>query len=118
MKFASILALAAFAVAVNSVADAAEAQGKSCMAKLPVPTPEQAARGKSWFINNEKIELLGKAYVKYGLPRVLGPGDVDHGADYRGVAVGFEAGSTQRDVIYVFTEAPCEFQPYQVDPGY
>ena len=74
------------------------------------------ARRKPWYVAGDKIAVAGKNYGKYGLPRVLAKGDVAFLASYKDVAVYAEAGSEDREVIYVLTDlANCEFQPYQVE---
>jgi len=88
------------------------------MASLPDPTMKQAAWGKSWYINADRIEVFGQSYVKYGLPRVLRPGDVDYATDYMGVAIALDPRATGREVVYLLTNAEgCEFQPYRIEPA-
>jgi len=76
------------------------------------------AAGTSWFINNEAMTVNGRRYVKYGLPRVLGPNEVTRHADFRGVTVFGEAGvSGVLEIVYVPVRYGCEFQPYQLELG-
>jgi hypothetical protein len=54
--------------------------------------------------------------VKFGLPRVLGTGEVSGAGMVHGVNVYAERGADARpDVIYVPTRPGCEFQPYQAE---
>jgi len=66
-----------------------------------------------WYVNNEAISVLGARRVKYGLPRVLGPGDVVPVAEFRGIHVFAEPGVAP-DVIYIPVNPACEFQAYVV----
>lgn len=76
------------------------------------------ADGKSWFINNEKVDFQKNKFTKYGLPRVLGPNDVTKVGTYNGVGVYTETGLKGRaEVIYIPTRTGCEFQPYQIYCG-
>jgi hypothetical protein len=97
------------------LAAAAASTPQPCMAALPSPTDAQIAKGKAWYINAETIEVFGKKYRKYGLPRVLGPGEVKPAGDYRGVVVALPSKVPGNDIIYVVTDARCEFQPYVVE---
>ena len=98
-----------------TIASAAPVE-RPCMRSLPAPTMKDGAWGKAWYNNANEIEVFGRTYVKYGLPRVLLPGDVDLGERYMGVAIGLDPRAPNREVIYVFTAEPCEFQPYQIKP--
>src|SRR5215218_5418796 len=75
------------------------------------PVTEAFARNAGWYINNEPIAYRMHRYVKYGLPRVLKPGDVVRDGDFRGVPVFMERGATSDEVIYVPVLPLCEFQP-------
>ena len=98
-------------------AAAASPQDPPCMPSLPDAGLRQSAWGKSWYSSSQSIEVFGRLYVKYGLPRVLRPGDVDYAVDYLGVAVALDRQAVNRDVIYLLTNAEeCEFQPYQLAP--
>ncbi|HEY6814281.1 MAG TPA: hypothetical protein VI168_01960 [Croceibacterium sp.] len=88
-------------------------------AQACVPSPEQGHTGASaltWYINAEPLTFEKKSYVKYGLPRVLGPGEVELVGSWRGGFLYAETGYAGREVLYLLTNlAGCEFQPYQVD---
>ncbi|HEX8394189.1 MAG TPA: hypothetical protein VF665_17735 [Longimicrobium sp.] len=74
------------------------------------------AAGATWFINNEPVMVMGRRYVKYGVPRVLGVTDVTRVGEYQGVSVFAENGAAgMPEVIYLPVRSGCEFQPYQVD---
>ncbi|HEY0026127.1 MAG TPA: hypothetical protein VGB24_24770 [Longimicrobium sp.] len=74
------------------------------------------AAGASWFINNEAVMVMGRRYVKYGLPRVLGVNEVTRVGEYQGVSVFAETGATGTpEVLYVPVRSGCEFQPYQTE---
>ncbi|HEX8431800.1 MAG TPA: hypothetical protein VF625_10945 [Longimicrobium sp.] len=80
------------------------------------PTMGQYAADASWFINSEPITVMGRRYVKYGLPRVLGVSEVARVGDFQGVPVFAEPGMMNRpDVVYVAVRPGCEFQPYNVE---
>jgi hypothetical protein len=85
-------------------------------AKCVSPAPAGAvAKGKAWYIANAVVAFGGKSWVKYGLPRVLMPGEVEQIGTYKGAAVYKEAGAAEYEVIYVLADlADCSFQPYQV----
>jgi hypothetical protein len=88
--------------------------GRDFVAAYPATTGY--AGGMTWFINNEPVTVMGRRYVKYGLPRVLGVNEVTRMGDYMGVPVFAEAGATgTTEVIYLPVRPGCEFQPYQVD---
>lgn len=75
------------------------------------------AAGKTWFINNDKINFKGKSYVKYGLPRVLGVREIAKAGENDGIIVFAEAGVDKLEVIYLPVRRGCEFQPYQLYCG-
>ncbi len=82
----------------------------------PLNGPGYAA-GKAWFINNEKVSFKGKFYIKYGLPRVLGTGEVSKMGENDGITVFAEPGKDLPEVIYLPVRRGCEFQPYQLYCG-
>jgi hypothetical protein len=71
------------------------------------------AAGTPWFINHEALEVRGRRFSKYGLPRALAPQQLQRMGEFRGVPLFVEAGQTQPDVYYVPVRPGCEFQPYQ-----
>lgn len=80
------------------------------------PSMTGYAAGASWFINNEPVMVMGRRYVKYGLPRVLGVNEVTRMGEFQGVSVFAETGATGTpEVLYVPVRPGCEFQPYQVE---
>ena len=81
------------------------------------PAGEGYAGSATWFINNEPVVFMGRRYVKYGLPRVLGTTDVHGVGTVNGVSVFAEhtANAEHPEVIYVPVRPGCEFQPYQYE---
>lgn len=80
------------------------------------PAGAQYAAGARWFIDDEAITVMGRRYVKYGLPRVLGAGEVARAGEHRGVPVFAERGRTgPAEVLYLPVRPGCEFQPYQTE---
>lgn len=74
------------------------------------------ARALDWFVEQEPIEFGAATYVKYGLPRVLGIGEIEYFGAKDGVFVGKEKGVADAapEVVYVMIDqVGCEFQPYQ-----
>ncbi|HKP74880.1 MAG TPA: hypothetical protein VJT67_05020, partial [Longimicrobiaceae bacterium] len=80
------------------------------------PTDSTFALNAAWYRNNEPIAFGGGRYLKYGLPRILGPTDVVPVGAFRGVTVFAEpsAPRPRPDVIYLPVQPGCEFQPYEV----
>lgn len=76
-------------------------------------TPPGFAASQAWFINNEPLTLGELRYVKFGLPQVKQPGEVVRTAEYRGVPVFTEPGSTTPGPVYVALRPGCEFQRYE-----
>lgn len=81
------------------------------------PTTGKYAEGAPWYIDNEPLEIDSLTYVRYGLPRVLRPGELVRGRDYGGVMTFTEADEPGRPytVWYAAVRPNCEFQPYQWD---
>lgn len=75
------------------------------------PADSGYAAAADWFVRNE---VLGRRYVKYGLPRALGPGDVTPVGEYRGVPVYAQRGAEQAGAVRLLLVRPeCIFQPYE-----
>ena len=80
------------------------------------PMGPQHAAGATWYINNEPIEVNGRRYVKYGLPRILGVNEVTRIAHYQQALVFSEPGmGATPEVVYVAVRQGCEFQPYMLE---
>jgi hypothetical protein len=83
-----------------------------------VPAPAHGPSGASalsWYINNEPVTVDGSTYVKYGLPRVLGAGEVKLVGQTGGGFFYAEATSNSREILDLLTNlAGCEFQPYEI----
>ncbi|HET7232007.1 MAG TPA: outer membrane beta-barrel protein [Longimicrobium sp.] len=86
--------------------------GRPFSQAYPASAPSYAA-GAPWFIQNDQITVQNRSFVKFGLPRIVGVGDVTRVGEYRGVPVFAEAGTERPDVVYVAVRPGCEFQPYQ-----
>jgi hypothetical protein len=90
-----------------------QSQGAAC---VPVPARGHGgASALSWYINNEPVTVNGSSYVKYGLPRVLGFGEVELVGSSGGGFFYAETNSDSREVLYLLTNlSGCEFQPYEI----
>ena len=82
------------------------------------PLTAAYAANQTWYIDNEPIELGDDAYVKYGLPRVLGVNEVYPFDEFRTVTLFAEPVEGTPEVLYVPVRPGCEFQPYQRDVDY
>jgi hypothetical protein len=82
----------------------------------PASSPPYAA-GESWFVGMEPISAGKGRYsrkVRYGLPRVLRPSDLQRYGEYMGIPTFVESGSTGfPEVVYLPVSPGCVFQPYQ-----
>jgi hypothetical protein len=83
----------------------------------PQEGPEYAAKS-TWYINSDPVAYNGASFVKYGLPRVLTPQEIEKTGAYKGIGVYTEYGMTpqqvkETEVIYIPVRSGCEFQPYQ-----
>ncbi|MDQ3388476.1 MAG: hypothetical protein M3483_03115 [Gemmatimonadota bacterium] len=88
--------------------------GQRFSAAYPATAPNYVA-GETYFINNQEITVMDRAYVKYGLPRVIGANELTRVGEYSGTPVFAQTGATGRpDVIYLPIRPGCEFQPYNV----
>lgn len=75
------------------------------------------AGSADWYKRGATIIVNSYSFQKYGDPRVLGPAEVERVADYRGVGVYAETGTTGVPMhIYLPSGPGCEFQPYQLTP--
>jgi hypothetical protein len=79
--------------------------------------PESDARyaaTATWFTADQPILVQTREYVKFGVPRVIAPGQLDHFHPYQGAAVFIERGSPNPpSVIYVAVRPGCIMHPYQ-----
>lgn len=74
----------------------------------------QNAWGREWYVNNWALNVGDKTYEKYGLPRILGTGDLTYYTQVEGVPIYHEFGGTADELIYVLERSRnCEMQPYQ-----
>lgn len=78
------------------------------------PADSGYASSAEWFIRDEIVVLNGQKYVKYGISRELGPGDLSRAGEYRGVPV-FAVRGREDDVSfrYVLVRPECIFQFYE-----
>lgn len=86
------------------------------------PVTAEYASVARWYADNEPITVNRSRYIKYGLPRVLGPTDVVPAGSYQGVTLFAEpaeppARGTRVDVYYLPVTPDCQFQPYQGGHG-
>ena len=98
-----------------AVREEAEPPARAC---VEVPEPGQTgARSLQWYIDGDPAPVGGETFVKYGLPRVLGAGEVEFYRASRGGYFYVEAGlEEQPEVVYLLVDlAGCEFQPYQLE---
>ena len=84
---------------------------------VEMPDPAyRGARAMSWYIDSEVMQVAGKAYLKYGLPRVLTAWEIEYHANAGGGLFYAERGVEEAEVLYLLVDpAGCEFQPYQRD---
>ena len=79
-----------------------------------LPMERRYASGWRWFVASGPITFGEHSYVKYGLPRTLGEGDVIRFGSVGVVPVFIEPSANHRspEVLYVLA-GPGQFQPYQ-----
>ncbi len=87
-------------------------KGKEVPFNLFYKTDSTYAKNQKWYLKDENIIFNGKKYGKFGLPRILEPTDVEKAGVYKKTTVFVEAGKKDGEVIYVFVQPGCEFQPY------
>lgn len=77
--------------------------------------PEAAAAAeRPWFGAGEPVVFGGRTYGRFGLPRLLAPGEVVRAGEFGGAGVFVEAGASGApEVVYVPAGRGCEMQPYQ-----
>jgi hypothetical protein len=87
-----------------------------CQSEECITAPTTYAETESWYLDNEVIQVKGNRYVKYGLPRVLAPGEVELAGNYRNTDVYAEAGTKGiPSILYIPVRKGCEFQPYLME---
>jgi hypothetical protein len=80
------------------------------------PTNAEYASVAQWYIDNDSITYGPHSYVKFGLPRVLGTGQVVKDGMYRTVPVFVAApGEDAPGVLLLPIDPWCTFQPYQLE---
>ncbi|HEU4457247.1 MAG TPA: hypothetical protein VFR81_29530 [Longimicrobium sp.] len=90
-------------------------EGRPWREALPADSPYVAGAG--WYVTGEMLPIPGREYPleKYGLSRILAPGELQrYGTSHRGAPLFVEAGDTSEvaDIVYVFVRPGCEFQTY------
>lgn len=80
------------------------------------PLTAAYAQDAEWFIDNEPIPRGPVWYGRYGLPRVILPGEIVRSGAYRGVMIFTPPGpGDPPEVLYAAVRPGCEFQPYSWD---
>ncbi len=109
--------------APSTPAPSPEVVGKTQSAVAPTPAvascvtmPDPAHRGAralTWYINAEPMEIGGRTYARYGLPRVLSAWEIEYFTTVSGGLFYAQAGVDDGEVLYLLVDpAGCEFQPY------
>jgi hypothetical protein len=85
----------------------------------PAAAPSYAA-GATWFIQTDTMVFRNTTWVRFGLPRVIQPAELQRVGEIQGTPIFAQAGRTAApapaapyDVVYVPVRPGCEFQPYQ-----
>jgi hypothetical protein len=78
--------------------------------------PSRLAAGAPFFLDNEPITFMNRRYVRFGVARLLGPGDINRAGEYRGYTVFAEPGAgAPPAVVYLPVRPNCEYQPYRLE---
>jgi hypothetical protein len=85
----------------------------------PATSPPYAA-GAEWFVRMEPVRVGEGPYsmkVRYGLERIMEPGDLRRVGEHRGIPMFAEpaASRTSPEVVYFFVRPGCVFQTYQAE---
>jgi hypothetical protein len=91
--------------------------GRPLAVTYPATSPPYAAAA-DWFIRMEGVPVGQGNYrmkERYGLPRILRPGDLRRIGEYRGVPMFVEPADDRQNpaVVYFMVRPGCVFQPYQ-----
>jgi hypothetical protein len=79
----------------------------------PATAPNYAA-GANWFIQQQEVTFGGRAWVPFGVTRIIQPPNLQRVGEHMGTPVFAEAGrQAPYEVLYVPVRPGCEFQPYQ-----
>jgi hypothetical protein len=83
----------------------------------PATSPPYAARA-DWFVRMEPVPVGEGPYrmkTRYGLERIMAPGDLRRVGEHRGIPVFAEpmASRSSPEVVYFFVRPGCVFQTYQ-----
>ena len=72
------------------------------------------ARGAEWFENEEPLRIDGREYLRFGLSRIVSPGELVRRGEYNGIPLFVQGGEPNpANVLYVPVTFGCEVQPYQ-----
>jgi hypothetical protein len=66
-----------------------------------------------WYGDAREITVGGQRYLRYGLPRTLGPGAVDRVGDHLGVPIYVERGVAAPEGVYLAHGVDCTYQEYR-----
>lgn len=78
------------------------------------PTDAGYAAAAEWFVRDEMVTLPGRRYVRFGVPRGFGAGDLVPVEEYRGVPVFAERGDeADPSMRFIPVRPECVFQPYE-----
>ena len=79
----------------------------------PATAPTYAA-GAGWFVQGDQMAFNNREWVRFGVTRVIQPGQLQRVGEVQGTSVFAETGATAPyQVVYVPVRPGCEFQPYQ-----
>ena len=89
-------------------------------AEVHPATSPPYAEGADWFVRMEPVSVGNGPYrmkVRYGLERILGPGDLRRVGEHRGIPMFAEAMASRSspEVVYFFVRPGCVFQTYQAE---
>ena len=79
-----------------------------------VPTGHASATKLDWFKGATPVDFSKSNYIKYGMPQIMGPDDLQFWQMKDDVPVMIKTGGT-KDIVYVQSSSTlCEFQPYRI----
>lgn len=76
-----------------------------------------SAAAAAWYEEGRPISVLGRSWVKYGLPRELAPGEVVQAAEFLFVPLYVEVAARPPYEVLYAPVGGCAFQPYVPDGG-
>ena len=82
------------------------------------PADPGYAATRDFFIQDGPVSFGDRRYIRFGLPRVIAPGDLARVGEFHGVPVFAEAGAPAGlELVYLPVRPGCEFQPYRMESG-